>query len=543
MFSNQKSFSVAVYLRLSREDGDKVESDSIRNQRALISEFVKKNSDMAIVDEYIDDGYSGTNFNRPAFNRMLEDIKSGRVNCIVVKDLSRLGRNYIETGRYLERVFPFLGVRFIAINDHYDSADTKDDSSQIIIPFKNLINDAYCRDISMKIRSQLEVKMKNGQFVGSVAAYGYMKDPKKKNHLVIDEYAAEIVQFIFNLKMDGYSPTRIADKLNELGVLTPMEYKRMCGLNYTCGFRGSQQPKWCASSVIRILKNEIYTGTLVQGKTKKVNYKVDKSIQVDEKDWIRSPESHDAIIPESIFYCVRDLMNMDTRTAPTSEAVFLFSGFLKCGDCGQNMVRRTAKKNGKTYYYYHCSTYKNKEGCSSHNISEIVLEKCVKEAIQLQIALLMDVQKMMDYIKDIPKEKLSVKLLESQEINLRQQVEKYKDLKTKLYMDLKDGLIDKDEYTEISNTFRKKQEKNQEALREIEKKRDKMMAGDFELQPWIEELVEYKNVQTLNRKILVSILDSIDVYSKDRIEIHFRHEDEIGLIVDFVSTQKEEETA
>lgn len=135
--------------------------------------------------------------------RMLEDVKNGKINCIIVKDLSCLGRNYIETGRYLERVFPFLGVRFIAINDHYDSADTKDDSSQIIIPFKNLINDAYCRDISMKIRSQLEVKMRNGQFVGSAAAYGYMKDPKKKNHLVIDEYAAEIVQFIFNLKMDG----------------------------------------------------------------------------------------------------------------------------------------------------------------------------------------------------------------------------------------------------------------------------------------------------------------------------------------------------
>lgn len=194
MYFNQKSILAADYLRLSREDGDKLESDSIRNQRSLINDFVKQHPDITLVDEYIDDGYSGTNFERPAFKRLLEDVKKKKINCIIVKDLSRLGRNYIETGRYLEKIFPFLGVRFIAITDHYDSAAESDDADQIIVPFKNLINDAYCRDISIKIRSQLDVKRKNGQFIGSFAGYGYQKDPENKNHLIIDEYAAEIMK-------------------------------------------------------------------------------------------------------------------------------------------------------------------------------------------------------------------------------------------------------------------------------------------------------------------------------------------------------------
>lgn len=247
MYFNQKSILAADYLRLSREDGDKLESDSIRNQRSLINDFVKQHKEIQLVEEYIDDGYSGTNFDRPAFQRMLEDVKRKKINCIIVKDLSRLGRNYIETGRYLEKIFPFMGVRFIAITDHYDSATGSDDADQIIVPFKNLINDAYCRDISIKIRSQLDVKRKNGQFIGNFAAYGYLKDPEDKNHLIVDEYAADIVRLIFNLKIDGYSSQRIAARLNEMGVLPPLEYKRSRGMNYNSGFRSGSDPKWAVT--------------------------------------------------------------------------------------------------------------------------------------------------------------------------------------------------------------------------------------------------------------------------------------------------------
>ena len=341
---NQKKFLAADYLRLSNEDGDKTESNSIRNQRSLIQDFVSRQKDITLVEEYVDDGYSGANYDRPSFQKMMEDVRSGKINCIIVKDLSRLGRNYIETGRYIENIFPVLGVRFIAVNDNYDSADTKNDADQIIVPFKNLINDAYCRDISMKIRSQLEMKRKNGQFTGSYAAYGYKKDPKDKNHLIIDPYAAEIVRDIFRMKIEGYNNERIAEKLNEMGILIPMEYKRSCGLNFNSGFRSGKNPKWGTSSVLRILKNEIYTGTMVQGKTRKVNYRVKDCIPVEAENWIRVENTHEPIIDKDIFECVQQLMTLDTRTSPEKDNVYAFSGLLRCGDCGQNLNRTMCKE-------------------------------------------------------------------------------------------------------------------------------------------------------------------------------------------------------
>lgn len=228
----------------------------------------------------------------------MQDIEKRNVNCIIVKDLSRFGRNYIETGRYLERIFPFMGVRFIAINDHYDSAEENDDKGRILIPFNNLINDTYCRDISLRVRSHLDVKRKKGQFIGSFAGYGYRKDPKDKNHLIIDEYAAGIVQEIFKQKLNGMSSQRIASHLNELGVLPPNEYKRANGFNYTCGFQAGLNQKWTVVSVNRILKNESYTGTLIQGKRRKINYKVKKSHDVGSENWIRVEDAHDAMLDE-----------------------------------------------------------------------------------------------------------------------------------------------------------------------------------------------------------------------------------------------------
>lgn len=217
MYTKKKStYAAALYLRLSREDGDKAESDSIQNQRELIKQFVSKHPEIKKTQEFIDDGFSGTNFERPDFIRMMNEIESHRIDCVIVKDLSRLGRNYIETGKYLERIFPMLQVRFIAITDGIDSIEEERESDQIIVPFKNLINDAYCRDISIKIRSQLDVKRKCGKFIGSFAGYGYQKDPKDKNHLIPDEPAANIVRLIFNMKTEGYSDGVIAQHLNHI---------------------------------------------------------------------------------------------------------------------------------------------------------------------------------------------------------------------------------------------------------------------------------------------------------------------------------------
>lgn len=537
---SQNSFLAADYLRLSSEDGDKAESDSIRNQRSLIQDFVKKHSDISLVEEYVDDGYSGANFERPAFQRMMEDVRNHKINCIIVKDLSRLGRNYIETGRYLEKIFPVLGVRFIAVNDHYDSADTKNDTDQIIVPFKNLINDAYCRDISMKIRSQLDIKRKKGQFIGSYAGYGYFKDPNDKNHLVIDEYAAEIVRLIFHMKIEGFSADRIAMKLNEMGVLTPMEYKRSCGFNYNSGFRSGNEPKWGASSVLRILKNELYVGTMVQGKSRKINYKVKVSREIEPENWIKVEGTHEPIITREMFDCVQNLMKLDTRTSPEKESIYVFSGLLRCGDCGQNMVRRSVRKNGKQYFYYHCSTFKSGEGCSSHNISDVTLQKVVLNAIRNQVALIVKADAIIAQIENIPQQQFGIKVLDTQMKALGVEIQKYKDLKSNLYQDMIDGIITREEYRDIKQTFSQKIETAEESVRELERKKKRMLSNEMRTQKWVEEFKQCQNIKTLDRKVAVMLLNRIVVYSSDRIEIHFNNEDEIKELVEYALEHEDE---
>ena len=529
--SEKESYKAAAYMRLSREDGDKIESDSIQNQRQLITESLNKKQNIKLVQEYVDDGYSGTNFDRPAFSKLIEDIGKGTIDCIVVKDLSRLGRNYIETGRYLEKIFPALGVRFIAINDRYDSIERGNDADEIIIPFKNLINDAYCRDISTKIRSQLDVKRRNGQFIGSFTTYGYMRDEKNKNKLVIDEYPAQIVRHIFDMKLDGMSSYDIAAKLNELKVLTPLEYKKLCGLNYTCGFRSKDNAIWAVTTVNRILRNEMYTGVMVQGKRKKVSYKVQQVKDVEKDNWIRVENTHDAIVSHEEFELVQQLLKRDTRRSPSEKSVYLFSGFLRCSDCGQNMIRRVTNKNGKAYVYYHCSTYKNGDGCSSHLIGEEHLEALVLGAIKGQAAMIVEAEQVLNSAEHISGQSLGVQLLEKQLLTFTAETERYKDLKVHLYQDLQDGLINREEYQELNARFTAKLKSVEDSEKKLLVKRDTLLNSDISLRPWVEVFKKYGELEHLDRKALVSIIDYITVYDKDRIEVKFRYENELSFFI------------
>lgn len=229
-------WNAAEYTRLSRDDGDKAESNSITSQKEIIRDYVRRHPEFVIVKEYADDGYSGVNFERPGFKQMMEDIKAKKIDCVICKDLSRFARNYIDAGRYLEKIFPFMGVRFIAINDNYDSCGEKAQSDALIVPFKNLINDAYCRDISVKIRSQLDIKRKMGDFIGAFAPYGYRKDEANRNRLVVDEEAARTVELIFRLRIQGLCNSAIADRLNSMGILSPMEYKQAQGFKHHPGY-------------------------------------------------------------------------------------------------------------------------------------------------------------------------------------------------------------------------------------------------------------------------------------------------------------------
>lgn len=309
-------FFCYAYGRLSKEDLDKkAESDSIKNQRDLIHAYIDRDPELHLVMEGYDDGYTGTSFDRPHVREMLEAVKSGKVNCVVVKDLSRFGREYIESGQYIEKLFPALGVRFIAINDNYDTAHL-DSSSSLMLPFKNLMNDSYCRDTSIKIRSHLDVKRRNGEFIGSFAVYGYAKDPENKNRLVVDPEAAETVREIFARRIAGQSCQAISDDLNALGVLSPMEYKRSKGINFKTGYQVQSKAKWSARAVLRILENEVYLGIMTQGKRTTPNYKVRTVVERPPEAWMRVEGTHEAIISREDFQLAARLKEKDTVRPP-----------------------------------------------------------------------------------------------------------------------------------------------------------------------------------------------------------------------------------
>lgn len=524
MSTNLNSNYIAdAYYRLSREDGDKAESDSIINQKALVKEFLKMHPDIHIHEEKVDDGYTGVNFERPAFQAMLEDIKSGKVNCVIVKDLSRFGRNYIEAGRYIEKIFPYLGVRFIAINDNIDTASGMNASEQMLIPFKNLINDAYCRDISIKVRSHLDIKRKNGQYIGSFAPYGYKKSPENKNQLIVDEPAADVVRRIFQWKIEGMSGARIADKLNELGIPTPIEYKHMNGEKLQCSFRKKADPKWMANGVNRILRNEIYTGVLLQGKTCSPNYKVRKRTKKEEKEWIRCEDSHEAIVSKEDFQLVKGCFYTDTRVAPNEQSLYLFSGIVKCGWCGGNMTRKTIPVNGKKYVYLVCMENKNKNGCKNNKtISLKKFEKIILKIINLHIEKIFELDQMMKIIKRIPYNSYRSEKLQNTIQEKETQIDKKRQYIHDVYEDYREGIVDKEEYLELKEAFRSAINALENEISALNEEIRNLSVEKADRVQSIEQFIQYRGFQELSRELLLRLVEKIRIFDKDRIEVVFK---------------------
>ena len=525
-----KIYHAAIYVRLSKEDGDvstnaKAESNSISNQKDFIRNFLADKKDIRIVKEYVDDGYSGSNFDRPSFQTMMEDIKRGVIDCVVVKDLSRFGREYIDSGRYIERLFPALGVRFIAINDNYDSVTGKSQGDEIIIPFKNLINDAYCRDISIKIRSHLDVKRKNGEYIGAFVPYGYEKSEDDKHKLVIDTYAAGIVKEIFRLKLHGMSQDAIATQLNNEGVLAPMEYKQSTGSGYQTGFLQNEKSVWSSVTVRRILENEIYIGNLVQGKRTTPNHKVKQEVVKPESDWIRIEKNHEPIISDRDFEIVQRLLGMDTRISPDSDVVYNLSGIAVCADCGSPMTRKITTAGDKKYAYYICSNHKLTKQCSQHSISVSLLEDTVLEMLKLHIKNVMNLEEILDYIGTIPFQQLDVKSLEARKQKKLEEVEKCKRLKTSLYEDMKDGILTKEEYLELHEAYLKKAKEGEEIIRQIERDIALILEEKDDKHLWMNYFTEYKDIKELTRDVVVKLICEVRVSENKEVEIVFDFDD------------------
>lgn len=519
MSNTKDSYRAAAYCRLSREDGDKAESDSIVNQQRVIEDFCAAHVAFRLCGVYADDGATGTNFNRPQFQRMLKDIEAGEIDCVIVKDLSRFGRDYIDMGFYLERYFPARDVRFIAINDGVDSASGPYD---MLLPLKNVFNTQYARDISGKVRSAFKAKQKRGEFCGAFACYGYLKDPCNKNRLVIDPVAAEVVRRIFRMTADGLGQVAISKALNSDGIPCPSVYKRMMGMKYANSMRLESTYYWTYSTVHKILRNEMYIGNMVSNRTVRPTMH-GKSKPAAKSDWIIVPGTHEPIISRELWDTVQAVIAQNTRPYNFNGNIALFAGFLRCGDCGRTMSKTTWK--GRTTYS--CGSYHRygSTACTSHFTKEEDLAAIVLRDLNRIIAKVSDLKALADQSEtrapaaergDVRRKRLEAAL------------ERIRRLKKDAYEDYRDKLLSREEFVRY-----KKDYDAQEAslTRQLAQQQEEEPADTVLRRPWVEQLLKLGRLDELDRATLAQTIEYIRVFEDKHIEITYRFSEELGALL------------
>lgn len=511
---NEK-FNVAAYIRLSREDGDREESNSIGNQRKLLMEYVAKKEDLFLYDFYVDDGYSGTNFDRPGFQMMLTDIENGKINCVAVKDLSRFGRDYIDTGKYLERYFPSAGVRFISVTEGIDSLKQAYD---MLLPIKNIFNEQYARDISEKIHMTMHAKQEAGEFIGAFASYGYKKSEVNKNKLVVDEYAADVVRRIFSLYIKGYGKQKIAQLLNEEGILSPAEYKKMNGERYRNCNQLESGIYWSYSTIDSILHREMYIGNMVQGtKYQKMRSRQKK---IPKENWIVVEHTHEPIIEKEIWEKAQLLLKKRTRKLELEKNRNIFAGFIKCGDCGRAMSKHVWRHaDGSEVCHFYCGTYRRngKNYCTPHKLPMHVLEEIVLGDLNCMIAGVNDLQKLVR-CSDFPNSNRRKRVREESN-RLKGEVERVKKLKKAIYEDYREHLLSKEEFLSYREDYRRKEEFYLEKIEMLEKKEEGDINEKMLEASWVKRFLDMKEIETLDREIVVEMISEIRVYENKKIKI------------------------
>lgn len=544
---NKKVWSVALYIRLSQEDSDngteKQESNSVTSQKTLLNEFIEEHDDLIVYDTYIDDGFTGTDFNRPSFQRLLEDMRSGNINCVIVKDLSRLGRNYIEVGNYIEQVFPLFNIRFIAINDSVDSFKNPTSTNTILVPFKNLINDEYCRDTSTKIRTSLNGKKKKGEFIGAFPSYGYIKNPKDKHRLIIDESVADIIRNIFDWNVnEGLGKIAICHRLNDLGILNPTGHKKLeLGQNYNNYGIQDNTYTWTPSTIRNILNNEVYIGNTVQGKRRTKSYKVHKVEAVPKEEWVRVENTHEPIIDKETFEKAQEMSRRDTKVSQKTKELSVWAGFLKCADCGRAMNKKSStNKSGSKYEYYICSTYRKKSNklCTKHTIKEELLEKAVVQAINLHIDLLINTEEIIKQINQSSFQNLKNENIENMIMTKQNEISKISNFKRTLYEDWKNEDITRDEYLEYKQKYENDIERLKLNIERLQNEKQKYENQNQSSNKWIEKFKEQKGITELSRDIMMELIDCIYVHDNGNITIRFKFEDEFKRCQDYIENNR-----
>lgn len=521
----------ALYERLSRDDELQGESNSIINQKAFLEDYAKRNG-FTSIRHFTDDGVSGTTFDRKGFQAMIAEVEAGAVATIIVKDMSRFGRDYLKVGLYTDVLFKDKGVRFIAINNGIDS-DKQGDND--FTPFLNIMNDNYCFQTSKKIRQVFDYKRRNGQYIGSFAPYGYVKHPKDKHQLIVDPDAAETVKLIYSLFLQGTAKRAIALHLNEHGIPSPTAYRRIKGLPVSSTV--ADDPMWGARMIHEVLTNPIYTGDLVQGRRRVKSYKVHQIEAVPEEEWVTVPDTHEAIIEHETFDKVQGLMKRDTRTAPKGRELHLFSGFLKCADCGKAITRSQSGKN----VYYACSTYKNRSrlACSMHSIKHNRLEAAVLFAVRQQVHLAVSYSEIIARINTAPVKKSQSIRLDDLITAKERELAKITRYKQSLYQDWKDGEITQQDYRDMKADYERQTITVTAVLDNLTAERAELANGVDNEHPALVAFMQYQNIDTLTRDILVELIDHIKVYENGNISVRFKFADELRKIAEYIDLNTE----
>lgn len=515
-----------LYLRLSDEDNGGKGKDSIQNQLELLLDFAEGLEKTEIVETYTDNGRTGTDFERPEWERMMEDIRKRKINCVIVKDLSRFGRNYLEAGDYLEKVFPFLGVRFIAVNDHYDSKGEIFREKELITEFKNLANDYYSRDISKKIMAAFRTKKGQGQFIGNMAPYGYIL---KDNHFIIDETAAAVVRRIFSMKMQGASFVEIAKTLNQENIPSPSRYAGERGIKK---YKNCSHILWQPQAVSRILYNPTYVGDMVQGKNNRSIYSKEKQGKRKEEAWEIRKDSHPAIIEREIFQKVQEVKEKNSKTwkdrqgGPGYENIL--EGILVCGHCQHVMRRNKDVRKGKAQYYFYCGSAYNytKTECNTSSIIDYKIFDMVLRQIKLQIDLAVEAKSLTEQIKKSSHYMLLLKEKKKAKEQVKEELGRTIYLKTSIYEDLKQGILTREEFLTAKEKYALRITELEE---EFHKKETEL--EDFEQcingsNKWMQTFLHFQGAEELTREMAVELLEKVEVFGDKRIHIRFRFRNE-----------------
>ena len=547
----QNIYYTAGYIRLSIEDSGKTDGYSLENQEKLVRDYIAEQQDMRLYRLYIDNGATGTVFERPAFDEMMQDMKDGKINCIVVKDLSRLGRNYLEAGNYLEQIFPFFRVRFISITDGYDSNSPDVTDESLIIPLKNIINEGYAKDISLKITTSFESRKKQGQFMGRYPVYGYLKDPANKNHLIINPETCGIVRRIFQMRDSGMALGAIASQLNEEGIPSPARYLWIKGLSKE---ERHQDSYWDRINVKRLLTNKMYLGILVYGKERSSFAKGIKRQRVPESEWKYVPNAHEAIIDQELFDSVQrklegakqDFLNM-TGINEDYQPENLFRGRIHCSDCGRAMKMTkfvTTRKDGSIdrYAVYECCRRKQLYdlSCPQRSIRKSIVDKTVEEAIRFHIRTFLDTEQVIAKLNRSTKGRAAAFNIQNRIREKQRRISKIERLSTGIYEDYREGILNEEEYLAIRSQYGEEKEgllKEVDALMLAETEHE----ADYHSTGSLADIVrKYAEFPELNREIVEAFITDIRVHTDSHLAITFAFEDEFQRLIDMAEQRRRE---